>query len=179
MRMKVKAVVALCVVGLLPTGCLHVGREVDLVSKLGIEQTDRIVVGVLETPKDYNPAAFDICDKDMIGMILSDFRHAKGVRSAKYETIGWVTFFPEGQREVKLEIYVDASGGIVELGTRSYAFDGKLLEMIRRYRKEKQMRNTPHAAGRPGYRGTESVGAPLANDQQRVENGPIPERGFA
>lgn len=176
MGTNARAIVALCTVGLLFAGCLHVGREVDLVSKLGLEKTERIVVGV-EGYGYYDPAAYDISDKDMIARILSNFRHAKGVRSAKYETIGWVTFFAGGGWQVELVLYGSGSDGIAKVGRRFYIFDGELLEMIRSYIKEKQRANVRDEARLAGDRGTESAEVRLPNDGERARSLPIVQRG--
>ena len=114
-------------------GCRHVGREVDLVSKLGLEKTDRIVVGV-EEAFTYNPAAIDISNKNVIDSILSDLRKAKGVRSLKYGTVGSAKFVTAKGNESELEIYGGMKGTVVRVQGRYYEFGGKLVEMIRNYR---------------------------------------------
>ena len=130
MREKMMLIAILCALLTAIGGCFHVGREADLVSKLGLEHTVRIVVGV-EERRGWNPAAFEITDPELVKSILSDLRKAVGVRNAKYEQIAAATFVSDKGQEVEVNIYGTRSGFAIALvGRQFYEFQGKLVEMI-------------------------------------------------
>ena len=132
MREIMMLIAALCALLTAIGGCFHVGREADLVSKLGLEHTVRIVVGV-EERRGWNPEAFEITDPDLIKSILSDLRKAVGVRNAKYQQIAAAGFVSEKGGEVELNIYSTTTKtgfAIALVGRRFYEFQGKLVEMI-------------------------------------------------
>jgi hypothetical protein len=119
------------------SGCGHVGRKVDLVSKFGLSETAKIVIEFCDV-FDGVPKLL-VSDSAAVATILEDMRQAVGVPRYRWGTIAGANFVLKSGEKRELEVFRRYVNGnlrlVVRDGRRFWGFGGKLAELIQTHAK--------------------------------------------
>ena len=118
-------------------GC-HVGRRVDLVSKLDLRDAIEIVVEYTRG-RDLERTVFRINDPSTVKAVLDDFSRAVGTRAMKWPDVAICTVVRARGDRLRLWLLArkDEQEGevlIVKAGSRYYDIRGTFFDFVRKHR---------------------------------------------